>query len=58
MPSGPPDKFPVVISLAGMTDTQIQTTLNNAYATFFTTYGFYPHDTLIVGTTAFLGAYS
>ena len=55
---GPPDKFPVTLSLAGMTTAQVQTALNNAYQSFWETYGVYPHDTLIVGTEAFLGAYS
>jgi hypothetical protein len=41
-----------------MTTAQVQTALNNAYQSFWETYGVYPHDTLIVGTEAFLGAYS
>ena len=58
MPSGPPDKFPVILNLGGLTDTQVQTALQNAYDSFYATYGVYPHDTLIVGTKAFLGSYS
>jgi hypothetical protein len=55
---GPPDHFPVTVDLTGLTTAQIQTALNNSYAAFWTTYGYYPHDTLIVGTVAFLGQYS
>ena len=56
-PSGPPDKFPVVIDLSGQTDTQKQTTLNNAWTTFQSTYGMWPNTWVVVGQTIFIGAY-